>query len=35
MVDTFWPLRLGEAGQAGDDGAYAWSWSWSGRGRPS
>jgi homogentisate 1,2-dioxygenase len=30
MVDTFRPLRLGEAGQAADDGRYAWSW--SGRG---
>jgi homogentisate 1,2-dioxygenase len=30
MVDTFRPLRLGEGGQACDDGAYAWSW--SGRG---
>ncbi|MFN2518956.1 MAG: homogentisate 1,2-dioxygenase [Jatrophihabitantaceae bacterium] len=27
MVDTFRPLRLGEAGTASDDGAYAWSWS--------
>ncbi|MDT4997409.1 MAG: homogentisate 1,2-dioxygenase [Pseudonocardiales bacterium] len=26
MVDTFRPLRLGEGGQACDDGAYAWSW---------
>ncbi len=26
MVDTFRPLELGEAGQASDDGAYAWSW---------
>jgi homogentisate 1,2-dioxygenase len=26
MVDTFRPLELGEAGQAADDGAYAWSW---------
>jgi homogentisate 1,2-dioxygenase len=30
MVDTFRPLRLGEGGQASDDGRYAWSW--SGRG---
>jgi homogentisate 1,2-dioxygenase len=30
MVDTFRPLRLGEGGQASDDGAYAWTW--SGRG---
>ncbi|MEP7178383.1 MAG: homogentisate 1,2-dioxygenase domain-containing protein [Pseudonocardiales bacterium] len=30
MVDTFRPLRLGEAGRASDDGKYAWSW--SGRG---
>ncbi|MFD8810017.1 homogentisate 1,2-dioxygenase, partial [Streptomyces sp. NPDC059627] len=27
MVDTFRPLELGEAGQAADDGVYAWSWS--------
>jgi homogentisate 1,2-dioxygenase len=27
MVDTFRPLELGEAGQACDDGVYAWSWS--------
>jgi homogentisate 1,2-dioxygenase len=27
MVDTFRPLRLGEGGQASDDGRYAWSWS--------
>jgi homogentisate 1,2-dioxygenase len=33
MVDTFRPLRLGEGGRAGDDGAYAWSW--SGRGPAS
>jgi homogentisate 1,2-dioxygenase len=26
MVDTFRPLRLGEGGQASDDGVYAWSW---------
>jgi homogentisate 1,2-dioxygenase len=26
MVDTFRPLRLGEGGQAADDGRYAWSW---------
>ncbi|NED94667.1 homogentisate 1,2-dioxygenase [Phytoactinopolyspora alkaliphila] len=26
MVDTFRPLELGEAGQASDDGVYAWSW---------
>ncbi|RYG76881.1 homogentisate 1,2-dioxygenase [Yimella sp. RIT 621] len=26
MVDTFRPLELGEAGQAVDDGKYAWSW---------
>jgi homogentisate 1,2-dioxygenase len=26
MVDTFRPLELGEAGQAADDGKYAWSW---------
>ena len=26
MVDTFRPLELGEAGQASDDGEYAWSW---------
>ena len=26
MVDTFRPLELGEAGQASDDGLYAWSW---------
>jgi homogentisate 1,2-dioxygenase len=30
MIDTFRPLRLGEAGRASDDGKYAWSW--SGRG---
>jgi homogentisate 1,2-dioxygenase len=30
MVDTFRPLRLGEGGQACDDGRYAWTW--SGRG---
>jgi homogentisate 1,2-dioxygenase len=30
MVDTFRPLRLGEAGRASDDGRYAWTW--SGRG---
>jgi homogentisate 1,2-dioxygenase len=30
MIDTFRPLRLGEAARASDDGAYAWSW--SGRG---
>ncbi|MCW2655876.1 MAG: homogentisate 12-dioxygenase, partial [Jatrophihabitans sp.] len=30
LVDTFRPLRLGEAGRASDDGKYAWSW--SGRG---
>ncbi|MDX6209179.1 MAG: homogentisate 1,2-dioxygenase [Frankiales bacterium] len=30
MVDTFRPLRLGEGGQASDDGTYAWTW--SGRG---
>jgi homogentisate 1,2-dioxygenase len=33
MVDTFRPLRLGEGGQASDDGQYAWSW--SGRGPSS
>jgi homogentisate 1,2-dioxygenase len=32
MVDTFRPLRLGEAGRASDDGAYAWSWSGRGPG---
>ena len=26
MVDTFYPLELGEAGRAVDDGTYAWSW---------
>ncbi len=26
MVDTFRPLELGEAGQASDDGVYAWTW---------
>jgi homogentisate 1,2-dioxygenase len=26
MVDTFFPLALGEAGWAADDGKYAWSW---------
>ena len=26
VVDTFWPLELGEAALACDDGAYAWSW---------
>jgi homogentisate 1,2-dioxygenase len=26
MLDTFRPLRLGEGGQASDDGKYAWSW---------
>ena len=26
MVDTFWPLELGEGGVATDDGEYAWSW---------
>ncbi|MEO6885087.1 MAG: homogentisate 1,2-dioxygenase domain-containing protein [Jatrophihabitantaceae bacterium] len=26
MIDTFRPLRLGEAGRASDDGVYAWSW---------
>ena len=26
MVDTFRPLRLGEAGRASDDGVYAWTW---------
>ena len=26
MVDTFRPLELGEAGQAADDGTYAWTW---------
>lgn len=26
MVDTFRPMELGEAGQATDDGAYAWTW---------
>ena len=30
MVDTFRPLKLGEAGRAADDGAYAWTW--AGRG---
>jgi homogentisate 1,2-dioxygenase len=30
MVDTFRPLRLGEGGQASDDGRYAWTW--TGRG---
>jgi homogentisate 1,2-dioxygenase len=30
MVDTFRPLRLGEAGRSSDDGTYAWTW--SGRG---
>ncbi|MDT4956203.1 MAG: homogentisate 1,2-dioxygenase [Pseudonocardiales bacterium] len=33
MIDTFRPLRLGEAARASDDGAYAWSW--SGRGPAS
>jgi homogentisate 1,2-dioxygenase len=33
MVDTFRPLRLGEGGQASDDGTYAWSWSGRGPGR--
>ncbi len=33
MVDTFRPLELGEAGQAVDDGVYAWSWSGRGPGR--
>jgi homogentisate 1,2-dioxygenase len=32
MVDTFRPLKLGEAGQASDDGVYAWSWSGRGGG---
>ena len=32
MVDTFRPLRLGEAGSASDDGTYAWSWSGRGPG---
>jgi homogentisate 1,2-dioxygenase len=32
MVDTFRPLRLGEAGRAVDDGTYAWSWSGRGPG---
>jgi homogentisate 1,2-dioxygenase len=32
MVDTFRPLRLGEAATASDDGAYAWSWSGRGPG---
>jgi homogentisate 1,2-dioxygenase len=32
MVDTFRPLRLGEAGRACDDGRYAWSWSGRGPG---
>jgi homogentisate 1,2-dioxygenase len=32
MVDTFRPLRLGEGGQASDDGRYAWSWSGRGPG---
>jgi homogentisate 1,2-dioxygenase len=26
MVDTFRPLALGEAGQAGEDPGYAWTW---------
>jgi homogentisate 1,2-dioxygenase len=26
MVDTFRPLEIGEAGDAADDGIYAWSW---------
>jgi homogentisate 1,2-dioxygenase len=26
MVDTFRPFRLGEAGTASDDAAYAWTW---------
>lgn len=33
MVDTFRPLGLGEAGQACDDGRYAWTW--AGRGPAS
>jgi homogentisate 1,2-dioxygenase len=32
MVDTFRPLRVGEGGQAADDGEYAWTW--SGRHTP-
>jgi homogentisate 1,2-dioxygenase len=32
MVDTFRPLRLGEAGTASDDQVYAWSWSGRGPG---
>ncbi|HEY2042732.1 MAG TPA: cupin domain-containing protein [Jatrophihabitans sp.] len=31
MIDTFRPLELGEAGQACDDGKYAWSWSGGSR----
>ena len=33
MLDTFRPLRLGEAGHASDDRTYAWTW--SGRGPAS
>jgi homogentisate 1,2-dioxygenase len=33
MIDTFHPLRLGEAGHASDDGKYAWSWSKRGAAR--
>ena len=33
MVDTFRPLELGEAGQASDDGAYAWSWAQNTEGQ--
>jgi homogentisate 1,2-dioxygenase len=32
MVDTFRPLRLGEAGRAADDGRYAWSWAGAASG---
>ena len=32
MVDTFRPMRLGTAGQACDDGKYAWTWSGRGPG---
>jgi homogentisate 1,2-dioxygenase len=35
MVDTFRPLRLGEAGQASDDGRYAWSWAGGDGGQPA
>jgi homogentisate 1,2-dioxygenase len=34
MVDTFRPLRLGEAGTASDDAAYAWTCSRRGPDSP-